>query len=527
MAQVIYKQTDSGGDYWLAPLLKFNCTRESVNPSYHSIDRYHCEYKFYIKKSSDGKRYDITFYVDMYTKYWMQWNRYYNDETDLKITYKTKSGGTKTAVYTTTQLRIFTTEDTSAQDNHTVCGPFTLTSITSDDVSSLSITGLVVDFTKTTGTNGKPGIQHNHSTNWDSSGIPGNWINATWSGEIVFDGLEPLLEPPAISNITNTNPYNKNMSISNSTNSISLSWTLSGGSDITSIKYKIGSNDWISKSGTTSIELTGLTPGTSYNISIKCSNEAGDGNTLSITIRTRHNSPVVTLNLKSRDLEALTFNWTSDKDLESSQYKIDNGSWIDLKQTGKSGSFTASWFDPKTTHTIYFKGVSTSTYDSLNSNEVNSSGTTYDKAKITSIGNCIFGQNIQINAQSESTKQLKLQIWTNGNNKKPIFEFDNINISSGSYTFSPTQSQLDDMYKCFTNLNYVPIYFLLITKGDWKNWNDTTQEKQLQLTGIAKTAHIGISNNPKRSQCFFGINNTPKKAVAWIGDNNNKPRRCI
>ena len=83
------------------------------------------------------------------------------------------------------------------------------------------------------------------------------------------------------------------------------------------------------------------------------------------------------------------------------------------------------------------------------------------------------------------------------------------------------------MYKCYTNTNDIPIYFLLTTNGDNKNWNDIQQNKILQLTGIAKTAHIGINNSPRRAQVFIGDENKkPRRSVAWVGVS-DIARRCI
>ena len=147
-----------------------------------------------------------------------------------------------------------------------------------------------------------------------------------------------------------------------------------------------------------------------------------------------------------------------------------------------------------------------------------------DMARITSIGDCIFGNSITINVSKVVTNATKLKIWTTGNSLKPEFE---INVVNGANTFTPTQEQLDKIYKCFSTGNSVPIYFSLTTTGQWSNWTDDQQSKTLQLTGIAKTSHIGINNTPRRAQVWVGVNGVPRRAVVWVGDSNNKPRRCI
>ena len=372
-----------------------------------------------------------------------------------------------------------------------------------------------LDLTATTGTNGSPGPTHNS----DGGNLQHFYYN-NYSITIGDGGLPPLITPPSISSLTNTNQFNSNTAISASMNSISIKWTESG--TVANRYYRVNSGNWVSVSSASTV-ISNLSEGTSYIIEVKSSNSAGDSNILSATIRTRYATPVVTLTYDSRTLDSLIFKWTSTKSLGSSQYKIGSGSWI-TAGTGTSGTITVSRLTPNTKYTIYFSGTASSSYDSLSSNEVSVSGTTLDMARITSIGDCIFGNNISIVINKAVTNTAKLKIWTTGNSLKPEFEFD---VVAGTNTFTPTQSQLDQMYKCFSTSNSIPIYFSLTTTGQWSNWSDDQQNKTLQLTGIAKTAHIGINNTPRRSQVFIGIDNTPRRAVAWIGDENNKPRRCI
>lgn len=372
-----------------------------------------------------------------------------------------------------------------------------------------------LDLTSTTGTNGNPGPTHNS----DGGNMQHFYYN-NYSIKIGQDGgLPPLIVAPTISKLINTNQHNNNSGISASTNSISVSWSESG--TITNRYYRLNGGSWKSVSSP-SVELTSLSEGTSYTIETKSSNSAGDSNILSTVIRTKYNSPVVTLTHNSNNLDSMTFKWTSDKSLASSQYKINEGAWTN-SGTGTSGTITIEKLSPNTKYTVYFKGVSTSAYDSLNSNEVSSNGTTLDMARITDISDCIFGTPISISIKHPSSNTAKLKIWTTGNSRKPEFE---INVVNGKNTFNPTQSQLDEMYKCFTTSNSIPIYFSLTTVGKWSEWDDVQQNDSLELTGIAKTAHIGVDNLPKRAQAWIGVDNIPKRSVEFIGVN-GIPKRCI
>lgn len=336
--------------------------------------------------------------------------------------------------------------------------------------------------------------------------------------------------PPVLTSLENNNKYNNPATgvqngVSASTNSLSIKANVSDWGDPTATLHWSCSG----KSGTSSsatFNVTGLSAGTSYTVSVYLSNSIGSSETKTITIRTRYAAPVVNISLDSVDLEQLIFDWTSDKDLKSTEYKIDSGSWVQLGQTGRSGTFTAQWFDPKTAHTIHFRGTSTNALDALLSAEKSASGTTHDRAHITAIGECTFGLNISVTIKSESDKQLKVEIWTEGNSLTPRFTFDNIGIGDRTWTFAPTQDQLDKMYRCYPKANTIPIHFKVTTHGEWKDWQDSQQDKTLTLTGIAKTAHVGDSSNkPRRCQIWVGdSSNKPRRAVGWVGVNGQAHR---
>lgn len=386
---------------------------------------------------------------------------------------------------------------------------------------TLNFTQLKIDLTPTRGTNGQPGVYH--------EGDGGNMTGFTGSYSIDVSAI-PLGKKPELTSLENNNKYNNPATgvqngVSASTNSLSIKANVADWGDPTATLHWSCSG----KSGTSSsatFNITGLSPGTSYTVSVYLSNDIGNSSTKTITIRTRYAAPVVNISLDSVDLEQLIFNWTSDKDLKSTEYKIDSESWVQLGQTGRSGTFTAQWFDPKTAHTIHFRGTSTNALDALLSAEKSASGTTHDRAHITAIGECTFGLNISVTIKSESDKQLKVEVWTEGNSLTPRFTFDNIGIGDRTWTFAPTQDQLDQMYRCYPKANTIPIHFRVTTHGEWKDWQDTQQDKTLTLTGIAKTAHVGDSSNkPRRCQIWVGdSSNKPRRAVGWVGVNGQAHR---
>lgn len=335
----------------------------------------------------------------------------------------------------------------------------------------------------------------------------------------------PLESAPIISNLTNNNKYNSNNGISASTNSISIKWD-SNGDAITSSRYRLNGGEWVNSTSLTSATITNLTAGTSYKVEVQSLNGAGSSDILSITVRTKHNIPIVTLDLQNRELNRLIFKWSSNKQLSYIKYELGDGNFATLDVSGTSGTIVVSPLEPKQTVNITIVGIASSTYDSLSSSEVKSSGTTYDIGRITSIGNCIFGESIDINIQSESDEDLQLRIDVDENSSQYDYMV-NMPVSKGTFKFTPTQQQLDGFYKCFTNRNYINLLFTLYTNNGTKSWADTAMQKQLTLTGIAKTARVGVNGEPRRSQVWVSINGTPRRAIMWIGDENNKPRRCM
>lgn len=446
--------------------------------------------------NASNTAYDVKVYARIDSGGRMNWN----GDGDIRVTC---NGVTKSAQVKLTMYGSGTTEWD---------GPATF-SFGAPGVVSL-LMNFDLDLTRTIGFNQKPGVQHNS----DGGNMQHFYYN-NYAIKIGEDGgLPPLLVAPTISNLVNTNKYNSINDISASTNSISFSWTESG--TVTNRYYRVDGGNWISVSSPAAT-ISNLSAATRYNIDVKSSNSVGDSSILSLSVRTRSNAPTVTLLFESRTVDSLTFKWTSNLILSSSECKVNNGSWTDAG-TGTSGNITINQLSPNTAYTVSFRGVSS--IDGISSNETSIVGTTVDIARITNIGNCIFGNGITIDVNKPSSATTKLKVWTVGNSQQPEFEIDVVN---GTNTFTPTQDQLDKMYKCFTNTNSIPIYFLLTTTGQSKSWTDTQQNKTLQLTGIAKTTHVGVDNVPKRAQAWIGIDGVPRRAIVWVGDANGKPRRCI
>lgn len=383
--------------------------------------------------------------------------------------------------------------------------------------TSLNFSYITIDLTTTTGTNGKPGILH----------VPddGNMTAFTvynYNITIGDGGLEPLLQPPVLTSIENEYPFNSNTAISQYTDRIGVSWT--SDISITHSYYRINDGNWIQiPSSATRVNIYNLNAGTNYKIDVYSLNGAGSSNMLTTNIRTRHLIPSVTLQETSKSIDTLTYSWTSDKALTSTQYRIGtDGQWINANSSGTSGSFTINNLEPNTKYVVFFRGTSTADYDSLVSNEPYITSTTYNIAKIINASNVIFGETITLNIEHLSNRAASVTFLVEGNSRTAEFSY---NVVNGNNPILFTQQQLDNIYKCFTNQNSVNIKMTATTVGGWKSY---THERtfSLQLTGVAKTAHIDVDGH-KRAEVWLGVYNIPRRAVIWVGDDNNKPRRCI
>lgn len=385
--------------------------------------------------------------------------------------------------------------------------------------SSLVFSTIKLDLTTTTGTNGLPGIWHTT----DDGNMTEFTVN-NYTIKIGDGGLKPLLSPPVISSLTNVNPYNNKTSISEFTDKISLSWN--SDIDVISSKYRINNGSWINiNSSVRKVIIYDLSPGTNYKIDVYSSNATGNSNTISTTIRTRYELPVLSMDLTSKSIDQFIFSWKSTHTLASTQYKINaEGTWINANSSGDSGTFSVGNLEPNTKYTIFFRGTTAESYDTLTSNEIYNAYITYNIAKITNVTNLIFGDTWNIDIEHQSDRKVTLTAYVYGNSKQEEFT---INMKAGNNLITPTQDQLDNIYKCYSNVsNYLKIKFTLTTIGGWKSYTHT-MENQLRLTGIVKTAYINKDGDKKRVQSYININGVIRRAIFWVGDENGNPRRCI
>ena len=468
-----------------------------------SHDWISADFKIVAIANSTNTAYTVQIYARIDANGWMQWDG--TCTLRVKCNGRTGSANMKLTMYNGSEGALTEWD-----------GPVTFAFGDAEAVS-LNFEYITIDLTTTIGTNGLPGIYHVTDDKNMTAFTKTNYTISVGDG-----GLEPLLQPPVLTTLSNVAPYNSNSAVSEYTDRISLSWT----SDkvITNSYYRINNGSWqsVGTSGTRLI-LQQLTAGTSYKIDLYSVNGAGNSNTLSTTIRTRHLQPVIVMTFDSKSIDTLTYSWTSDKSLASGQYRIGiNGEWMNANTSGTSGKFTINNLEPNTKYTIFFRGTATNDYDSLVSEIVYQTTTTYNFATLINATNLILGENHLLTVDHLSNRTAKVTVRVEGNSRVAESVFDVVN---GDNTIVYNQTQLDNIYRCFTNTNFINIKFTVSTTGGWKTY---THEKTytLYLTGIVKTAHLNVNGN-KRAEAWLGINDLPRRAIFWVGDENNKPRRCI
>lgn len=235
----------------------------------------------------------------------------------------------------------------------------------------------------------------------------------------------------------------------------------------------------------------------------------------------------VSISQKSKDINSISINWTSDDARDHTQYRIKEGSsnysgWIDARDTvasdNKSGHFKISNLKPNTNYKIQVQVKRTDSQLWSSSNEL--AITTYDYAKFVSVSNADFGENAIISKSNESGITDRLEIYADNS---LIATRTNIDMS---YNLILTQNELDNLYKKYAvNSSSVNVEYRLITICNSKTYTHTIT-RTISLTGNAKTAKIKQNGVIKRAKVFIKQNGVVKKGVLFVKQDGTI-KRCI
>lgn len=346
---------------------------------------------------------------------------------------------------------------------------------------------------------------------------------------------------PSISNLRNNCPNNGKNTVSEYENSIQVVCDLNnGGSAITSGEYSIDNGiTWVPGSKTNYQTIRNLTPNTIYYIKVRYRNALGITTSSTCGIRTKLAQPTTSTTSSERTLEHATITWSTAYPVETMTWETE-GCTINGSTSGtinpngdRSGTVRIKFDKPGEQFRFTYHCIATETFDSVESSG-SIVGSTNKAPSIQEIGDLIFGLPINIKVRDSSNNktvnETRLIIKSSGNGRTAEFEFKPFNANYQGEDVILTQDKWDQLYKIFTNTNSIQLKFKLITKGDPETGNIYTSEeitKTMILTGIAKTAHTGISNSPRRVQVWVGDSSTSaRRCVTWVGVD-SRARRCI
>ena len=325
---------------------------------------------------------------------------------------------------------------------------------------------------------------------------------------------------PEIIGLSNADKLGDKDLVSNSRDSITIKVDLDWGTPVGKISWKCGLKTGESESDT--FTITNLGSGLNYTVEVYVFNALGQSETDIITIRTKHVDPVITLQTVERNLEYVDIDWLSTQDLAELRYKFDHDeeyTVIDLTTENEDNYHPIRCYGkPNSRVSVIVEGTSTDIYDSQDTVEsISLTDTTLDINRIQNPHDAIFSEKLYIDKIIyNTTHETVLLIGCEGNGHS--FQIDFTNPES-PFEWIPDQSQLDEIYKCFEDSNELIMTYDLSTFGDNDIYYDDIKTAILQLTGVAKTVHVGTTEKQtKRAQVYIGDSNkNAKKCVTWVG----------
>lgn len=228
---------------------------------------------------------------------------------------------------------------------------------------------------------------------------------------------------------------------------------------------------------------------------------------------------IISVSENSKDINSIKINWSSNATVSSVKYSIDNGTSYSAYKgvNAKSGIVTISELEANTTYKIKLRIKRKD--NSLETTSSTLTIKTYDYAKFIGLSNSNFADSVSIKKINESGLSNNLELYISS---ELIINRSNI---ANNYDLVFTQEELDKIYKKYGNNNTLIAKYKLITICNNITYTDT-QEKNIVLTGNAKTSRLNINNISKRAKVYININGIVKEAIVWVGVNGT-PKRCI
>lgn len=196
--------------------------------------------------------------------------------------------------------------------------------------------------------------------------------------------------------------------------------------------------------------------------------------------------------------------------------EVRNGNTVIKTVTSNFNSINLEGLSPNTLYKLKIRGYANGGWGEYSSVK---NITTYDYAKFTNLSNSNFADSVNITKVNESGLANDLEVYINDD---LILSRTNI---ENSYELIFTQEELDSIYKKYSNSNTVTVKYKLITICNNISYTDE-QERDIILTGNAKTIRKNINNELKRAKIYIKKDGAIKEAIAWFVEN-GITKRCI
>lgn len=171
---------------------------------------------------------------------------------------------------------------------------------------------------------------------------------------------------------------------------------------------------------------------------------------------------------------------------------------------GTSGTFTG--LTPNTTYYARAQAYN-GTFTGYSSVQTVS---TYNKATISNAPNINHGNTLAVTYSNPSSSSIQIGLYkTDGTTALASYR----NCSGTSYTFTFTDTELDNIYRLYGNNNsiQVRVYLRTANNSSYLDYKTIT----ITLKGNQKTMREKVNNTWKRGKAFIKVNGTWKNGVVW------------
>ena len=309
--------------------------------------------------------------------------------------------------------------------------------------------------------------------------------------------------------------------------------------------------------GTSSFSFTSLSAATSYAFSVVAENRSDSTASGSGTYRTRYAGATLSVSNVKAQVTTATFDWSATYALRQISWKVTAAS--NQSEVGKTGTISyevnygqssevktyIKGLIPNVQYTVELTPMNCKNYDSTTGGVVQIQFKTVEPAKIVSISNANFGEDLTFEFRRTCDERVRIEFVVSNTSQTTE------TVASGTY--SPDDSDYTVIPKNNNNFNYTIPFFskmdnyqgLLDSMYKIFKWGGTLQVSfttytflndgsnvttgmpsgpiTLTLTGIMKTVRAGFPvNDPIQKDPI-----PTRRCMVWLGDALGKAHRCV